>query len=141
VPAEALLAQAALESGWGRHVMQDGEGRSSHNLFGIKADRRWSGERVSVDTLEYRDNVAIKTRADFRAYSSFADSFADYADFIGANQRYRPALEVGADSEAYLRGLQQAGYATDPAYADKIVAILRRPEFAGAAEPLRVAQR
>jgi flagellar protein FlgJ len=121
---EALLAQAALETGWGRHVMQQGRGQSSHNLFGIKADSRWQGDRIQVSTLEYRDGVALKTRADFRAYGSYEDSFADYVEFVQRNPRYREALDKTADPEAYFSALQEAGYATDPAYADKIRRIL-----------------
>ena len=121
---EALLAQAALETGWGRHVMQQGRGQSSHNLFGIKADSRWQGDRVEVSTHEYRDGVALKTRADFRAYGSYEDSFADYVDFVQRNPRYREALDKTADPEAYFSALQEAGYATDPAYAEKIRRIL-----------------
>lgn len=124
LPAEALVAQAALETGWGKHVMRSGRDGSSHNLFGIKADSRWNGERVNVSTLEYRDGVALKTRAAFRAYESFADSFADYVRFVGDNPRYAAAVAVSDDPKAYFRELQQAGYATDPAYADKIARIL-----------------
>lgn len=131
LPPEALLAQAALETGWGRHVMSDGNGRSSYNLFGIKADQRWSGERLRVTTLEYKDGIALKTRADFRAYDSFADSFADYGQFV-QQPHYQQALQQTADPAAYFRALQQAGYATDPAYADKITAIMARPEMAAA---------
>ncbi len=121
---EALLAQAALETGWGRHVMQHRSGDSSHNLFGIKADGRWQGDKVHVSTLEYRNGVALKTRADFRAYDSFEESFADYVDFVQRNPRYRDALAKTGDPQAYFSALQQAGYATDPAYAEKIQRIL-----------------
>ncbi len=121
---EALLAQAALETGWGRHVMRHHGGDSSHNLFGIKADSRWQGEKVRVSTLEYRDGVALKTRANFRAYSSFEDSFSDYVDFVQRNPRYGDALEKTQDAKAYFGALQQAGYATDPAYSEKIQRIL-----------------
>jgi flagellar protein FlgJ len=121
---EALLAQAALETGWGGHVMRHRDGASSHNLFGIKADSRWQGERVQVSTLEYRDGVPLKTRADFRAYDSFAASFGDYVDFLQRNPRYKDALQQTGDPKAYFSALQQAGYATDPAYADKIHRIL-----------------
>lgn len=121
---EALLAQAALETGWGRHVMQHRDGDSSHNLFGIKADSRWSGDKVHVSTLEYRDGVALKTRANFRAYESFEQSFSDYVDFVQRNPRYREALDKTGDPKAYFSALQQAGYATDPAYAEKIQRIL-----------------
>lgn len=143
LPTEALLAQAALETGWGRHVMQGRDGRNSHNLFGIKADQRWDGDKVRVTTLEYKDGVAVKTRADFRAYDSYAESFADYADFVKGHPRYQQALQQTSDAPAYFRALQQAGYATDPAYADKINDILNRPEMRQAAfdraEPVRLA--
>lgn len=121
---EALLAQAALETGWGRHVMQQRQGDSSHNLFGIKADSRWQGDKVQVSTLEYRDGVALNTRANFRAYGSFEESFSDYVDFLQRNPRYQTALNKTADPGAYFSALQDAGYATDPAYADKIKRIL-----------------
>lgn len=123
---EVLLAQSALETGWGRHVIPRGDGSSSHNLFGIKADARWSGDRVQVNTLEYVDGVAEQQRAAFRAYDSPAESFTDYVDFLQRNPRYRGALAQASDAEGYLRGLQSAGYATDPAYADKILDILGR---------------
>ena len=121
---EALLSQAALETGWGRHVMRHRDGASSHNLFGIKADRRWQGDKVHVSTLEYRDGVALNTRANFRAYPSFEQSFQDYVDFLQRNPRYRAALDTTGDPAAYFDALQRAGYATDPAYADKIKRIL-----------------
>ena len=121
---EALLAQAALETGWGKHVMQHRDGASSHNLFGIKADSRWSGDKVRVSTLEYQDGVAVKTRADFRAYDSYQESFADYVDFLQSNPRYTQALQRTDDPAAYFSALQEAGYATDPIYADKILRLL-----------------
>jgi flagellar protein FlgJ len=121
---EALLAQAALETGWGRHVMRHRDGDSSHNLFGIKADKSWQGESVRVDTLEYRDGVALNTRASFRAYGSFDESFRDYVEFVQRNPRYREALQKTADPGEYFDALQDAGYATDPAYAVKIQRIL-----------------
>ncbi|WP_412852475.1 flagellar assembly peptidoglycan hydrolase FlgJ [Ectothiorhodospira shaposhnikovii] len=126
VAPEVLVAQSALETGWGRHVIRHGDGRSSHNLFGIKADRRWEGERAHVQTLEYVNDVPELQRAAFRSYGSLAESFADYVNFLQTNPRYRQALEVAGDAEAYVRGLQAAGYATDPAYADKILNILER---------------
>jgi flagellar protein FlgJ len=122
---EALLAQAALETGWGRHVMSRADGVSSHNLFGIKADEGWSGRRVRVSTLEYRDGVPVRTRADFRAYDSWEDSFRDYVDFVRRNPRYSAAVKAVDRPEQYFERLQQAGYATDPAYAEKIKRILR----------------
>lgn len=134
---EALLAQAALETGWGRHVMRHRGGDSSHNLFGIKADSRWQGDRVRVSTLEYRDGVALKTRADFRAYGSFEESFADYVDFLQRNPRYREALSRTDDPKAYFSALQQAGYATDPAYAEKIQRILESGPMQRASQTMK----
>jgi len=134
---EALLAQAALETGWGRHVMQHRQGDSSHNLFGIKADSHWQGDKVQVSTLEYRDGVALKTRANFRAYDSFEKSFSDYVDFVQHNPRYRAALSKTADPDAYFSALQEAGYATDPAYADKIKRILHSEPMQRARQSVR----
>jgi len=124
LPPEALLAQAALETGWGKHVMRRPDGDSSHNLFGIKADARWQGGAVPMSTLEYQDGVAVKTRADFRTYASYADSFQDYVGFLRSNPRYRDALDNTADPAAYFAELQAAGYATDPRYAEKILKVL-----------------
>jgi len=134
---EALLAQAALETGWGRHVIRHGQGDSSHNLFGIKADSRWQGDRVQVSTLEYRDGVALKTRAHFRAYDSFEQSFADYVRFLQDNPRYESALSKTADPDAYFNALQDAGYATDPRYADKIRQILHSEPMQRTRQSLR----
>lgn len=133
VDPRVLIAQAALETGWGRAVMQHGDGRSSHNLFGIKADARWDGPSVNVATLEYRDGVAAKERASFRSYESYEQSFADYVGFIKSQPRYREALTHGGDAVRYLSGLQTAGYATDPRYADKIGSILQGGILSGVA--------
>jgi flagellar protein FlgJ len=121
VPAKALVAQAALETGWGRRLAGS-EGASSQNLFGIKAGSRWSGQRMSANTHEFVDGVRRTERADFRAYASPADSFADYARVIG-NPRYAAARGAGDDVHGFASALQQAGYATDPSYAAKITAI------------------
>jgi flagellar protein FlgJ len=121
---EALLAQAALETGWGRHVMSRNGGGSSHNLFGIKADSSWDGDRVRQTTLEFKDGVALKTKAAFRAYDSYGQSLSDYVRFIQSNPRYSRALEAVGDERRYFRELQRAGYATDPNYAEKIEQIL-----------------
>ena len=133
VDPRVLIAQAALETGWGRAVMQHGDGRSSHNLFGIKADARWDGPSVNVATLEYRGGVAARERASFRSYESYEQSFADYVGFIKSQPRYREALAHGGDAERYLSGLQAAGYATDPRYADKIGSILQGGILGGVA--------
>lgn len=124
VKPEALLAQAALETGWGKHMIIGADGRNSNNLFGIKADSRWKGDRVATETIEYRDGLLRKERAHFRAYASTAESFNDYADFLTTNPRYREALDSGADALAFTRALVTAGYATDPEYSTKINQIM-----------------
>lgn len=134
---EVLVAQAALETGWGRSVMQQADGSSSHNLFGIKASAGWDGPQVSVPTLEYADGIAVRTRASFRAYGSFADSFNDYVDFLKSNPRYRDALAQADNPAAFADALQRAGYATDPAYAQKITAIVNGDTMQTALTPLR----
>ena len=124
IPTETLVSQAALETGWGKYMMTRGNGENSHNLFSIKADNRWDGERVTVSTTEYRDGVVQKERAAFRAYDSFAESFDDYVTFLQSSPRYADALKNGGNAKTFLNGLQQAGYATDPAYASKIRGIM-----------------
>ena len=119
-----LLAQSALETGWGRHMIED-KGQPSFNLFGIKADERWSGDVAWTDTTEYRGGVALKERAGFRAYQDFEESFTDYLNFLKTNPRYSEALNVADDPERYTEELQKAGYATDPAYAEKINRIMQ----------------
>jgi len=126
---EVMLAQAALETGWGQHVVQRPDGGSSYNLFNIKADGRWSGDKAVVSTLEYRDGVAKREQAAFRAYPDFEASFADYADFLQSGDRYQGALEKAGDSAEFIRELHQAGYATDPEYPNKINRILGSDVF------------
>ncbi len=121
---KVVIAQAALESGWGRHTMKRSDGSSANSLFGIKADAGWRGDRVAQRTLEFTDGAAERVTARFRAYDSIGDSVRDYGDFIRSNPRYREAIRAGADPHAYARELQRAGYATDPAYAEKIGEIL-----------------
>lgn len=125
----AMVAQAALETGWGQKMINKLDGSSSFNLFGIKADQRWQGEKANVSTLEYRDGVAKRERAQFRAYNSLEDSLKDYASFITGSPRYQNAVAVAQDAPAYANELQQAGYATDPAYAKKISSILSSDTF------------
>ena len=123
IPARFLVAQAALETGWGKHELKNADGSPSYNLFNIKAGKRWSGDTVSTSTTEYRNGVSAKENASFRAYGSYAESFRDYARLIGNNPRY--AGVVGqTDATAFARGLQSAGYATDPLYADKLARII-----------------
>ncbi len=130
VAPEALLAQAALETGWGKHVMPGPDGQPSYNLFGIKADRSWDGQLVHTSTLEYQDGVAVKTRAAFRAYGSFTESFRDYVAFLRENPRYQRALASAGDAESFVEELQRAGYATDPGYAAKLKNILGGEDLA-----------
>lgn len=118
-----IVSQAALETGWGKYVIEDEKGRSSYNLFGIKADARWRGDRVSVQTHEYIDGVKINQKASFRAYQSIEESVEDYAQFLSANPRYQKAIELGHSIEKYGHELQRAGYATDPFYGSKITNI------------------
>jgi len=123
VPAHFLVAHAALESGWGKSEISRGDGSTTHNLFGVKAGRGWRGETVEVATTEYVNGVAQSAREKFRAYASYAEAFRDYAGLLTGNARF--AGVVGQqDGTAFARSLQQAGYATDPMYADKLSRII-----------------
>ena len=125
VDPKVILAQAALETGWGRSLIKNSNGSTSFNLFNIKADKSWTGKQAQVSALEFDQGIAKKVNSGFRAYSSFKESFADYVDFIKTNPRYGDALKQVNNGERYLQELQQAGYATDPNYANKIMAIYR----------------
>ena len=122
---EVLIAQAALETGWGKHISKDSTG-SSNNLFNIKAGSNWDGKTIEKTTIEFHNGVPVKEVAKFRAYDSYEDSFKDYVDFLKSSDRYNKALGQAADPEKFIRGLHRAGYATDPAYADKILNIINR---------------
>ena len=123
IPARFLLGHAALESGWGKHEIRAADGSPSFNLFGIKAGRDWKGATVDVMTTEYVDGAPHKLVQKFRAYASYAESFKDYAALMQGNRRYAAVLKQ-TDSAGFARGLQRAGYATDPRYADKLTSIL-----------------
>ncbi len=125
----AILAQAALETGWGKSVIKHSDGSNSFNLFGIKANASWQGERATVSTLEYKDGIAERERAQFRSYSSYNESFDDYAKFLKENPRYAEVLKVGRSSQSFATALQESGYATDPAYAQKIMAVMKNSAF------------
>jgi peptidoglycan hydrolase FlgJ len=125
----ALIAQAALETGWGQRMFKTGTGQNSNNLFGIKAQANWQGQVAVVDTLEYRQGVAQKEKARFRAYDNPEQSLHDYVDLIQSNPRYQAALSVASDTKAYFQRLQAAGYATDPNYAQKILSVLEGSSF------------
>lgn len=118
-----VLAQAALETQWGKHMPTHADGSSSFNLFGIKAGSGWDGSRVNVPTLEYESGIAVRKQAQFRSYKSVAESLADYADLIGKDPRYAQARGRGDDVVGYARALVDGGYATDPEYAGKVAAI------------------
>jgi peptidoglycan hydrolase FlgJ len=123
VDPKILLAQTALETGWGGSVIKQADGSSSHNLFNIKADKSWQGQPASVNTLEYEQGVKITKRMGFRTYSSYQESFQDYVQFVKTNPRYGKALQHVGKGEQYIQELGKAGYATDPQYADKVIKI------------------
>lgn len=131
-----LVAQAALETGWGQKMIRHADGRNSFNLFGIKADSRWQGDRATVSTLEYEQGVARREHAPFRAYESLEASVTDYVEFLRSNPRYQQAIENAGDSTSYLRELKNAGYATDPDYVEKIRSIMDGRYFDRGVGPL-----
>lgn len=137
VEPKAIVAQAALETGWGKYMISDDQGRNSFNFFGIKADSRWQGERVDVVTHEYRDGLAVKERAPFRSYSSMEEGVRDYADFLQGAERYQQAIGQNLGAGHYGYALQQAGYATDPQYGAKIQRISQSTTLNSALEQLR----
>lgn len=123
VPAELILAQAALETGWGKHEIATRDGQNSHNLFGIKAGSQWQGETTDVVTHEYINGRRTQVVDSFRVYDSYEHAFTDYANLIGNNPRYAGVTQA-LTAEQAARELQRGGYATDPLYADKLVAVM-----------------
>lgn len=129
VSPEVILSQAALETGWGQHIISNGQ-QSSFNLFNIKADPAWQGKRMEKVSMEYAHGKPIQQKSSFRAYDSFEQSFNDYTNFIQSNPRYRTALETtekaeqSLHDESYIKGIHKAGYATDPAYSNKVLSVL-----------------
>ena len=121
-----LVAQAALETGWGKSIMRQSDGSSSHNLFGIKAAGGWQGAEARTITSEFRDGKMVKETADFRSYDSYADSFHDLVSFLQNNNRYQATLKSADNPEQFVKELQKAGYATDPGYASKISQIAKQ---------------
>src|SRR5262245_53815880 len=132
VSAKAVLAHAALETGWGRHLPGRPDGLSSNNLFGIKAGSSWTGDTVSVPTLEQDGDVARRVQARFRAYASPEASFDDYATLLSTEPRYAEALARGDDVAGFARALQEGGYATDPDYARKLEELARGEQMKAA---------
>jgi flagellar protein FlgJ len=128
IPARFMLGQAALESGWGKAEIRGADGQNSHNLFGIKAGASWKGKTVDIVTTEYVNGKPQKQVDTFRAYDSYADSFRDYGNLLRNNARYQNVLAQGHDAAGFAQGLQQAGYATDPKYAQKLMSVIRLVE-------------
>ncbi len=120
-----LVAQAALETGWGKSVMRAQDGSSSHNLFGIKAGQSWQGGKARAITSEFRDGAMVKETAQFRSYNSYQDSFHDLVTLLQSNDRYKEVVKSADNPEQFVRELQKAGYATDPDYASKISQIAK----------------
>lgn len=137
---DVLIAQVALETGWGKHVIHDQKGNNSFNLFNIKAATGWQGDKVNISTLEYRDGIAANEKADFRKYNGYAESFSDYVNLMKNSPRYQDALDAGKNSSAYAEALQSAGYATDPHYAKKIKSLLNSDAIRSIGELTQAAQ-
>ena len=119
-----MLAQAAHETGWGQKEIRNADGSTAHNLFGIKASPQWKGATTDVVTTEYSGGQPRRVVQTFRAYGSYAESFKDYAKLIKDSPRYGAVVAAGNDAQGYAQGLQKAGYATDPAYADKLSRVI-----------------
>jgi flagellar protein FlgJ len=128
IPATFMVSQAALETGWGRKEIRNVDGTPSFNLFGIKAGANWKGPTADVTTTEYVGGKAQKVVARFRAYGSYAESFTDYAKLMKDSPRYQSVVaraQTGSSRAAgFAQGLQRAGYATDPTYADKLTRVI-----------------
>lgn len=127
VAPEAIVAQAALETGWGRRIMGDASGATSFNLFGVKGGGGWGGEQVVHQTIEFSRGVPTRQAEKFRAYTNVSAAFADYTDLIASSPRYENVRGQGNNVAGFARALQDSGYATDPAYAEKIQDVLDSP--------------
>ncbi|HET7634442.1 MAG TPA: flagellar assembly peptidoglycan hydrolase FlgJ [Burkholderiales bacterium] len=142
IPAQFLLGQAGLETGWGRHQPRAADGSVSHNLFGIKAGSHWTGAVVDATTTEYVDGEKTRSVEKFRSYPSYTAAFEDFAKLVGGSPRYASVVKNAHSAWAYASGMQQAGYATDPRYAEKLAgainAVQRQAQLAARA-PIQVA--
>jgi flagellar protein FlgJ len=123
VSADALIAQAALETGWGRHLPSGAAGGPGFNLFGVKAGGSWAGPSASAQTVEYQAGAPASLAQPFRSYSSLQQGVDDYVKLLRSSDRYRQALGTGSDVTAFAAGLQRGGYATDPAYVQKLASV------------------
>jgi flagellar protein FlgJ len=130
-----MLAQAALETGWGQRMPRTADGSSSLNIFGIKAGDEWTGARATADTVEFSNGVATPRRAAFRAYGSVEESVRDFANLLKNSPRYRDAIAAGGDAQGYIRSIGSSGYATDPEYANKLNQILNSGTLQAALAP------
>jgi flagellar protein FlgJ len=119
-----MLAQAALETGWGTRMARTAEGAPSLNLFGIKADDNWEGARAAANTVEFSAGVATQRHTAFRAYGSIEESVSDFANLLKESPRYRQTVAAGGNAQAYVNSIGQSGYATDPQYSHKLNEIL-----------------
>jgi len=120
-----LMAQAALETGWGQRMPRNADGSPSYNMFGIKAGEGWSGPKATADSMEVTNGVAAPKRTAFRSYGSIEESVQDFAALLKNSPRYKDALAAGADAQAYVARIGSSGYATDPAYGNKLNEILQ----------------
>jgi flagellar protein FlgJ len=135
VDPRGLLAQAALETGWGSRMPRTADGATSHNMFGIKAGEEWSGARATADTVEFSNGVATPRRTAFRAYGSIDESVSDFAKLLKNSPRYRDVIAAGGDTQAYVDSIGRSGYATDPQYANKLNKILNSGALKAALMP------
>jgi len=133
---KVIIAQAALETGWGKHIIRNSDGSSSNNFFNIKADHRWDGKYSTIDSVEYIGNIPRRETADFRSYQSMEESFKDYVSFLKSNSRYEKALDVEKRESRYIEEIHAAGYATDPNYVKKIDRIINDKPLAEAMKTL-----
>jgi flagellar protein FlgJ len=124
---QGLLAQAALESGWGKHVIHDGAGSNSHNLFGIKAGKDWEGATVAIASVEVSGGVVGRQVSNFKRYDSYRQAFDDYARLLQSNERYQSVLQAGDNTADFAKSLGESGYATDPEYGKKIDRVMTHP--------------
>ncbi|HDT0780192.1 TPA: flagellar assembly peptidoglycan hydrolase FlgJ [Klebsiella aerogenes] len=131
IPHQLIVAQAALESGWGQREIPTADGTPSYNLFGIKAGGNWKGPVTEITTTEFEQGVAKKVKAKFRVYDSYFSAIADYVKLLTNNPRYASVAEASTPEQA-AHELQRAGYATDPQYASKLVSVIQQMKHAGA---------
>ena len=126
IPARFIIGQAALESGWGKSEIRKSDGSTSHNVFGIKATKDWTGKTVSTVTTEYVNGKPQRTVEKFRAYDSYQEAMTDYASMLKGNPRYAQVINSSHDVNGFANGMQRAGYATDPHYAKKLMSIMQK---------------